>query len=416
MKNCFAGSPQRPAYLDGPRYLDALARALGDPLGSPQRLQALGSATQDVWSSFNTQREPSNFHSRYLDGARGDAYLASFLIPNAERVFSVLSAKGKSACAGLLRQRELRICDYGCGPWSATVGALSALGALSQGKLPRLQISGVDRSLHLPEVGLGLLQESLCPGAEVELERLSALPPQRPGEGFHIILLANVLNELPPPARLGLLTKLARRLLPGGILLVLEPGQDEHAWALSRLRNRFLEAVPALALLGPCPHRGPCPLTPEAGRKDWCWFSHRFEVPPLLRAVDSVSGLSHQYLGFSYLLLGNGPQGAREFPPSVAVSEPIDLGILSPRTSEHVKRNLLHGTKEEALLLTKGPARKQLLCTREGRLAARLLAPSQRPRRGDEISPRRGEVWFQERSAPIGSNRGRRSRTPDASR
>lgn len=89
--------------------------------------------------------------------------------------------------------------------------------------------------------------------------------------GQNLLVASNVLNELHEIGVQNLQTAI-RSLSPGGIAVIIEPGDKSSTQRLNRWRRRFLQVVEGLSTIAPC--------GPEYGREqpwqcDQCWNARR---------------------------------------------------------------------------------------------------------------------------------------------
>ena len=340
--------------------------------------QRAGAQVQNLWHAFNEGRATLDKH--YMDNrASLDAYLASFLLPNCERVFTVLtSSQGQAKLLQILQNRTtpLRVLDFGCGPLSATAGFLAAceytLEKANIKKAPLFEICGVERSEKAFTAGRALIDRALTHPESVTFELKTSI--EKAAGEFDVILCANVFNELPEKHRQSTAQKVAQKLVPGGLLLMLEPGQDVHSKALGMLRDNLLETSAPLRVVAPCTHNGPCPLSARSNRPDWCWFQTRWEMPEALAQIDKFSKLDHSELNFSFVLFCK-EQATASAAFARVVSAPINVTPAAPenfaRTAIYAENNPAPGC--DVALLKKlfdaqKPLSKIILCTQNATL------------------------------------------------
>ena len=202
------------------------------------------------------------------------------------------------------------VCDLGSGPLTF----IQALW-LSRPDLRkrRLRITCVDRSKRALELGLALFTE------------LAGFDPTRPDapwrirvtrgeywqgltDGADLVAMVNVANELAGKVREPLdermervAAQLSESLVPGGRVLVVEPGTRLGWRCLLGMRQAFVEMDMDIA--APCPHREECVLL--AGRtRAWCHFT----MPPAgaprwLTTFSERAGLGKERLSLSFLLV-----------------------------------------------------------------------------------------------------------------
>jgi ribosomal protein RSM22 (predicted rRNA methylase) len=148
--------------------------------------------------------------------------------------------------------------DAGAGPGTATWAAAQYWGSLRDALL-------IEASPHIRAVGERLLRPLALDHAVWLSARLDPaifdLPPR------DLVLIAYVLDELPPAAREPMIAQLWR--LAADTLVIVEPGTPEGWKRILQARNLLVLA--GAHLLAPCPHSHPCPLAPP----DWCHFPAR---------------------------------------------------------------------------------------------------------------------------------------------
>lgn len=276
--------------------------------------------------------------------------------------------------------RPLRLLDLGAGSLGASLGV--ALWMARNGQADRaLEVVAVDGARAALEAGREALL-AFAPKASVQLHTADlrdlrvlaqlGLLSAKPSERFDLVLVANVVNELPgaranvgpdgdeedPAAAVaGTLERLLGQTLrhslrPGGALLVVEPATRAASRAVIGLRDALVGGGLAVPL-GPCAHARPCPLHSV---KDWCFFSLPWQRPALVAACDQATGHDRSRLEASWLLLAPGPAiaaGAANDPPA----EP------GPKWDRLIGGPMRH----EGVL-------RRYLCRRDGRRAV-ALAP-----------------------------------------
>ena len=279
-------------------------------------------------------------------------------------------------------RRPLRLLDLGAGSLGASLGVALWLARNGQADRP-LEVVAVDGARAALEAGRDALL-AFAPNASVQLHTADlrdlrvfsqlGLLGAKPAERFDLVLMANVVNELPggrvqlggagedeepASAAVGALERLLgqtlRQLLrPGGALLVVEPATRAASRAVIGIRDALVGGGLAVPL-GPCAHAKPCPLRSV---KDWCFFSVPWQRPAHIAACDQATGHDRSRLEASWLLLAPGPAlGATA--PSGAPVEP------SPIWDRLIGGPMRH----------QGQLRRYL-CRRDGRRAV-ALAPLQ---------------------------------------
>jgi ribosomal protein RSM22 (predicted rRNA methylase) len=323
------------------------------------------------------------------------AYLSSFLLPNIERVFATLAKEENILHVENLFIKQKSHCviaDFGCGPLSATVGVLALLEELffkkpKLAKPQKIKIYAIDRSKKITHQGTDFIKKSALKNDQIFIEHLSS--PEKIQQELDIIVCSNIFNEIPEKHRLKTLQTLYTKLAPGGLLLVIEPGQENHAKALGTLRDHFLAQTPDCEIISPCPHKKNCPLSSTSKRKDWCWFRHAWNPPKTLSFIDKFSKIDHYELNFSYLFLQKKNAAFLENFFSRCVSDELTVKV-EKKQAQYFLNHMLSGEKEEfiEMMEQKDRLRKILLCTATGELQSAFLIadPTQKEyRRGRKI-------------------------------
>lgn len=178
---------------------------------------------------------------------------------------SRLPATFAAISSALLAAKEVRpdfaprsLLDAGAGPGTATWAAAQCWTSMRDALL-------VEASPPIKRIGERLLQPLALDSATWLSARLDfALAGLAPRD---LVLLAYVLDELPPAAREPPIAQLWR--LTADTLVIVEPGTPAGWQRILQARDLLIAA--GAHLLAPCPHSGACPLTAP----DWCHFSAR---------------------------------------------------------------------------------------------------------------------------------------------
>ncbi|RDB36988.1 MAG: hypothetical protein DCC88_02355 [Spirobacillus cienkowskii] len=359
--------------------------------------QSIASHVLKLWTSFNKDRK--NLDKHYMDSSVNiKSYLASFLLPNIERVFSILVRKENTySIEKLLNDNveELVIADFGCGPLSGTVGILASLEYIYSknphlNKPKKIFIYAIDRAKKVMQQGATLIEKSKIENAEIFIEHISST--EKILKQIHIVTCINVFNELPEKFRLKNLQNLFDHTVENGLILILEPGQVEHAKSLSNLRDEFLEIVNDCSIVSPCPHNKKCPLSGKTSRQDWCWFKHSWNPPKTICLIDKYTKLDHYELNYSYLIFQKGIYKKLDLYFARAVSDEFRIRVDSNKNlATYIKNNLVSGNFEEFndILHNKNGINKVLLCTKEGDLESAYVVADESQKeyhRGNRIN------------------------------
>ncbi len=298
-------------------------------------------------------RERDTLSASYLrDRALREAYQAYFLPPNLAKIQALLCAFPLKDRA-VLERENLRILDLGCGPGTASLGALEFFA--SEKIRPALTFVAVDQvsenlkiteELFYASRGMHNLVASLkTVRSSIEHSVHLAEKP------FDLIILSNVLNELfihekePIARRIALVQKILDHFLsPDGNCIIIEPALRETSRALLGVRDGLIDLD--YVVIAPCLCQGKCPAL--ANPKDWCHEDIPWDPPDRIRELDRLAGLRKDSLKFSYLVLR--PSG----------------GSRTPRFSDNSFRVV------SDLLRSKGKTELYLCGERGRRLAVRL--------------------------------------------
>jgi len=194
-------------------------------------------------------------------------------------------AKVRSALALVpALSRPARILDVGAGPAPAALAILDALG-------------GEAIALDAGEAALAEAR-ALAAGASLRTLRSDASSVKSAGGDFDLIVLANVLSEIPEARRDALLDSLPLR--SSGSVLLIEPALRETGRALLELRDRALER--GFFAAAPCLTQRPCPAL--ASPRDWCTASAEWDPPAHVRQLADATGLrADEGLSYAPLVL-----------------------------------------------------------------------------------------------------------------
>lgn len=367
-------------------------------------IQSLGDLTKVLWATFNTSRE--ELDRDYMSNEKLlTAYMASFFIPNVERILSIATnPRVKAQLKKISQSKSIHILDFGSGPLSATFGLLLALNEIKESKdnvtfaTEKIVIHAVERSERAVKKAIHLLNNSISSNIFIEVHRTTSIPRD---QQFNIVLAANVFNEIPEKHRSVTARSIISALTPdsSNIAIFMEPGQREHSKKLTDLRNDLLSQSTQFKteVIAPCPHNDACPLSSKFERDDWCWFSHHFERPDVLKEIDKKSSLDHTNLAYSFFALNIqhalSDQVTQKTPWSVCVSDEMSAGEPSSarRRFDYFKNNLatispsVSSTRLEQLAET---GSKTKLCCRTADFLSGLRMQNQtdgRLKRGDEL-------------------------------
>lgn len=292
--------------------IDAVARKLR---GGGASDAALAEAIRGLSHAYTRDRTRIS----ELDATREALWArAAFFFPrDLPKVFGPLDELLGAARFPAAANRTLKLLDVGAG-----------LGATSLGVARWLHLRGLPIE-HLDVVALER-NAPLLRGLRALTEALASLPKEfvpvrldaRPVEleradlsgGFDLITFGFVLNELyadraaeeRATRKTELLIDAAKKLRPGGAIVVLEPALKESARELMQVRDRLASRTAAPFVIAPCVRDGACPMLPS--ERDWCHQELPYALPARLAAVARAATLRYEGLSYASLVLANEPR------------------------------------------------------------------------------------------------------------
>ncbi len=285
-----------------------------EPL-SGKALKALAGKVKELSDYFIKKQEERP--ALYLkDRGLMAAYLAYFVPSNLLKVFRPLNELARHPRIALADDGKVSILDLGCGPGTASLGLLAYFSLFTpRADLENLEITAVDRvEENLSEVARLIYGFSKAwPGGNgpaVTCNKMKADIASFAGKGdgrrYRYILLSNALVEMmegddsPEEGAVFLETVAEKFLEADGSLLVIEPALRETARPLHQIRDVIIDRG-ELNLYSPCLKAGLCGALENP--KDWCHEADGWEAPPLVKKLDSLTGLDKSRLNYAYLVL-----------------------------------------------------------------------------------------------------------------
>jgi hypothetical protein len=263
-----------PALLARARALLDLGGGPPDRLGAGEIAKA-ARVVEALHEGLVGRRELATA-ATYRDPAHLGAYLLWWWPQTYAKVRSALRL-----APGLARPS--RILDVGAGPAPAALAILDAVGG---------EAVAIDAS------EAALSEARALAGASLRTIRCEAAAAKSAGGEFDVVVLANVLSEIPEARRAALLDSLPVRI--AGSVLLLEPALRETGRALLAFRDRALER--GWYATGPCLTQRPCPALASA--RDWCTASVDWEPPGHVRQLADATGLrADEGLSYAPLVL-----------------------------------------------------------------------------------------------------------------
>ena len=257
----------------------------------------------DLSDAFTVSRQdlPKNYLNRK---EYRSAYLLYFTLTNLVKVAKCL----EEACRIIKlppSTETIEVLDLGCGPATASL----ACSAFFAEHFPQTVFSftGMDQNQEIlkdakvlfSQLGdqrhrLRLVHDAIHPGS---------LRRHLSGKTFDIIIAANVLNEMGGVHHQSALCQslVDHYLKPNGVLIIVNPALQKTTRAFMELRD-LLKA----SILSPCLHQKACPMR-AFNKRDWCHFYLEWRCPEIIRKVDRLLGIKHDYLKMAYLILEKTP-------------------------------------------------------------------------------------------------------------
>lgn len=256
------------------------------------------------------------------------AYLLYYLPVNAARTRYALD---RLPPGFFDREGGISVLDLGSGPGTQLLALLNYLsetrggsetpGRAGQGTPLRLTYRAVDHSgkalTQLQQLAEAARRDGLIPAGvhlTVETTRGALLPASGlkpaftlPQGGVSLVMMGYALNELQAGQvtaehALGFLEVVLGSLTAGGAVLLVEPALQETALRLQQVRDGLVQR--GLMPISPCTHANACPLAaPQRPARQWCHEELRWERPPLIEALDRLTGLDKERAAFSHLLM-----------------------------------------------------------------------------------------------------------------
>lgn len=288
--------------------LREVERLVGGPLEG-RRLERVASALTTLHERFVSPLPPEAGPPYMKDADSLAAYLSWFFPASAAQMERALAEVAPPAA------RHLRLLDVGAGPGPASFGV--ARWATRRGRtVDALALEQAPRALQS--------LEKLWTTGKLETRTWSA-GSSLPEGPFEVIVASHVLNELfldrasPLDARTDFCLELARRLAPGGLLVLLEPALKRTGRELLVVRDRLLEQ--GLKVHAPCLMQAACPAITRS--RDWCHADRPWTPPDWSLEVGRRAGLARESLKYSYVILSHEAPVRHERSVFRIVSEPM---------------------------------------------------------------------------------------------
>lgn len=205
----------------------------------------------------------------------------------------------------------LRILDVGAGCGSMSLGLLEMLASNPHICPDKLELDALDVSSSVLKIWSMVVNEwikSLALPASINVSLLTQclIQPVHLEKMYDLILLGNVINELPVNLHLPIIKQFLGHLSHHGQLIIIEPALCHTSRALHHLRDQLAQEKLA-DIFAPCTRKGFCPALKSS--TDWCHECRTWLPPPELMKLANLTSLRRRDLKWSYLTLNR--HGAR---------------------------------------------------------------------------------------------------------
>lgn len=265
-------------------------------------LFAMGAAK--LSDAFTTSRKmlPQN----YLNSKENrSSYLLYFTITNFAKVIKALDEIKKSPSGNLFKEKEqIKILDLGSGPATASLAASHFF----KTRYPnvKLSIEAVDQNREILKDAQSLFGKLGSPNhhfhTSLDTIHYSSVPGSIRKKNFDLIIAANIFNEMGDlHKQFELCKRLIEENLQNGFMIILDVATQKSTRTLMELRDLLLDKC-NIKIISPCLHQEPCPMLKHNDR-DWCHFYLNWDCPKVIRDVDSLLDIKHNYLKMAYLII-----------------------------------------------------------------------------------------------------------------
>lgn len=272
---------------DDPRLLDQT------------RLRSLSTQLFKLSNDFRLSRQEKNPHH--------DAYLAYHFPMNFMKAWMITRWLQHRHPRCFAAKKDIQVLDIGCGHGAAMFGIYDALK-----KNRRISLTGIDRSATAlrvcRKIARALQEGDRRLRTRVQRHRLEHSFLVRTKKKFDVVIIANALAEIEQdediPRRY--ITQIFRYVVPGGIVIIIEPATRMLSRRLMRMRDSLLQGT-AYHVLLPCLHESMCPLLGVRKGKEWCHQARWWQPPHYIQQINKPLHREIDRLKFSYLVLSKTP-------------------------------------------------------------------------------------------------------------
>ncbi len=262
------------------------------------------------------------------DPKQADAYALYYTPINFAKILKLFGELPAS-----FTNQPLKILDYGCGPGTASLAAISTFAN-------ELEIHAFDKSRAMLSSAVKIEREfqSLFGarfGAAKKRCHWRAFNSEAElASDYQLIIAANVINEIPAASQMQLITGLANRLADDGVYVLLEPALQNTTRQLMGLRDALIERDASLVPIFPCTRSDSCPMLKQS-KQDWChgtlyesdalWGNSK-----LVKQLDAITGFNKhrvKYAAFIFQKHGVLRDGYRVITPSTKTNRGVTAKI-----------------------------------------------------------------------------------------
>lgn len=251
------------------------------------------------WLSNAFTKERGDLPKNYFNQKElRSGYLLYFLLTNFAKVIHCLKQMERQ----LPDKKILQILDFGCGPGTA------ALACSTFFRERELKILGLDQNRSILQDARNLWNRSAPSHHHLEARPMilhrKNVAPILGSKTFDLIFAVNFFNELGDLAEQEeIALALLNHLGPDGFFILIDVATQKVTRQIMTLRDRLLQRGHCF-VVAPCLHEKGCPML-TANTRDWCHFYIDWERPKIIRDVDLILGIKHEYLKMVYLILQN---------------------------------------------------------------------------------------------------------------
>ncbi len=299
----------RPLWQIEEQVWDITAKALDFPLNKEELLL---SAIREQCAYYTTERDFTLSFTKLPDSAVA-AFASFFTICDMEKVtYPLQELRFRNE---LPKSKVWKVLDLGCGAGAMSLGVLAFVkeslltGSASFGDDVgiTLDVTLIDREKRLLNIAnrsvrsIGEMWQCIA-GVQTRCQDLEEFERTNSSDTFDLILLGNVVNELPEALQEKLVSKVIDLLTPDGKCIVIEPALRATSRKLHEIRDNIIAKNKGY-ILAPCTHQSlPCPVL--AKPQDWCHEAKSVVLPPRTQRLAQKSKLRTGRQKYAYLTIG----------------------------------------------------------------------------------------------------------------